>query len=460
MENYKMFESFPRMNFVRKDWGYEIWFFNTNELCFKLLVVYPGWTCSYHEHDKKYEIFYILDSDYTGRLFMTVDGKQKAMNPGEYVEVQRGVKHEFMVRGDNPGAFLEISTKHRDDDSFRHTVSRLINLGQEGYSFMGELQGFRDVKVLFAGDIMWDVYWSGPTKGLSPEAPVPNTYPENMWEDSRPGGLGNVICNALSLGAKAACVGFVGLDLFGEELMKSLNSSGCETKYIHRIEGRRTTTKIRVMDGPHHHCRVNFEREDDLGSDDARRMAELFYQAVDEWNPDIIYFADYDKGVLCPAFLSSALDTARDKGVPTIADPKLAHAWDFKGVSIYKPNINRLAATLDNKLDTESDIDWAAEHIFKYISPEHVLITRGAQGMSLYEGPTGMKYHIPGQTVRTFELSGAGDTVGAVISLAYGSGMNIKRACEIANVAGSLVVQKPGTATLTVSELMDGLKGE
>lgn len=456
MQNYKLFESFPRINLVRKEWGYEIWFFNTNELCMKLLVVYPGWTCSYHEHPRKYEIFYILDSDSTGRMILNIDGKEHSTNPGDYYVIERNTPHEFTVRGDKPGSMLEFSTQHRDDDSVRHTFSRLLSLGMKGHDFMGELSGFSDVKVLVAGDVMYDIYWTGKTEGLSPEAPVPNVYPDSMWDNTRPGGAGNVVSNILSLGGKVACVAYTGDDMFGNSLTAMMKSQGCNVDYMQQFDGRPTTTKIRIMDGPHHHCRVNFERRDDLTDSQADSMYLVYMQALADWKPDIIYFADYDKGLLCKRFLQQAIAMAIELDIPTIADPKLAHPWDFQGVTLYKPNVNRLATTLDRKLDTETAIQDAAKEILGRVGPEFILITRGAYGMSLFRGGM-LDKHIPGKTVNVWELSGAGDTVGAVLSLCMGSDIPVQRAAEIANVAGSLIVQKPGTSTLTQSELLEQL---
>jgi len=457
MELYRLFESFPRQRFVRKDWGYEIWFFNTEELCMKLLVIYPGYTCSYHEHPKKYEIFYILDSSDEGRVYLTVGDNEKSMRPGDYEVIERNTPHEFCVRGNQVGSLLEFSTKHRDDDSVRHTVSRLLSLGGKEHKFMGELSGFNSAKVLCVGDVMYDLYWSGQTKGLSPEAPVPNVYPDSMWDNARPGGLGNVISNVLSLGGQAACVAYTGSDLFGPPLVKMMESQGCNVDFMAEFTGRPTTTKIRIMDGPHHHCRVNFECEDDLDEWHTEQMARRFVQAVGAFEPDVIYFADYDKGVLCPAFLGEAIKLAKAKGIPTIVDPKLAHPWDFQGVTIYKPNVKRLATTLGRPLDTESDIEWAADQICDKIDPENILITRGSFGMSLFQAGNRNVHHIPGKTVKVWELSGAGDTVGAVLSLCIASGMELRRAAEIANTAGSLVVQKAGAATTTQAELLEVL---
>jgi len=457
MEIYRAFESFPRLQTVKKTWGYEIWFFNTDELCMKLLVIYPGWTCSYHEHPRKYEIFYVLDSDDQGRIHLTVDGEQKPMNPGDHAVIERNTPHEFTVLGDKPGALLEFSTEHRDDDSERHTISRLLSLGQKGHAFMGELKGFNDAKILLVGDLMWDIYWSGKTRGLSPEAPVPNIYPDSMWGNARPGGVGNVVSNVLSLGGQAVAVGCVGHDLFGTSLLKMMESQGCQMAFTIQSGKIPTTTKIRIMDGPHHHCRVNFENQEDYPGPLADRVLEHYKEAVEMEKPHIIYFGDYDKGLLCPRFLAAAIALANEKGIPTIVDPKLAHAWDYKGVSIYKPNINRLSTSLGKPLDVESDMDWAAKVINDRLHPEFILITRGAHGMSLYGESTGKK-HIPGKTVQVWELSGAGDTVGAVLALCLASDIAMERAAEIANIAGGLVVQKPGTATLTPSELAEAIE--
>lgn len=456
MRLFRIFEQFPRSLVHPKTWGYEVWFFNTTELCMKLLVIYPGYTCSDHLHVKKYEIFMALDSDEQGRLVMSLDGETSQLKQGDTVVVERHVAHSFQCYGDEPASLLEFSTNHREDDSYRYTASHLLNLGAKEMEQLGEVGRFKDVKVLCVGDLMWDVYWEGPAKGLSPEAAVPNVYPE---ESSRPGGLGNVASNILSLGGQVSLVAAVGEDHYGEDVREMLQAEGADTDFIVELSTIPTTRKVRVMTGSHHHVRANFENTTDIISTGQATLYDSFVAAIAKDRPDVIYYADYDKGVLSPMFIEMSMDYARQQGnIPTVIDPKLAHPWSYFKPNVYKPNVNRLAQTLDRtELYTESDIDWAAGEIYDKIEPLYTLITRGAHGMSLYAGRELIK-HFPGKTVETFELSGAGDTVGAVIALATGIEMEVKDAVSIANVAGSLVVQKAGTATLTPFELASALE--
>jgi D-beta-D-heptose 7-phosphate kinase/D-beta-D-heptose 1-phosphate adenosyltransferase len=320
---------------------------------------------------------------------------------------------------------------------------------------IGELGCFRGVKVLMVGDMMLDKYENGPAHRLSPEAPVPVVL--NPDESSQPGGLGNVACNTLSLGGSSVLVGVVGVDSDGEALVKMLSDAGACTDYIVPIVARRTTTKNRIMTGSHHHCRVDKEDSYDITGEDAERIIDAIRRAIADQKPDVLYFADYDKGVLEPDIVQAAITAAQQAEVFTIADPKLKHPWAFKTVDIYKPNMKRFGQILEEEILTESELQEAVNDFQPHMAVGHVLVTRGPHGMSLYK-ETELVKHIPARLVEVSELSGAGDTVGAVLSLGIGGGLSVQRSAEIANVAASLVVSKVGTATCTPFELAEALE--
>jgi rfaE bifunctional protein kinase chain/domain len=465
---YRTLEKFDRISVVGKEWGYEVWHFNTPVLCQKTLVVYPNFACSYHGHSIKYEVFTCLDSGPSNQLYITVGIEpERLMKPGNYVIIQPGVKHTFRCAGTEPAALLEFSTHHREDDSYRAWPSHQY-IGGNIMGSMSNVEAMKGMPVLIIGDVSLDRYHVGSAHRLSPEAPCPivnlNPYSPDMRE--APGCAGNVAMNVSALGGRAMIISCVGEDPDGEMIVDRLSEMSIDTGYIMTSEQRPTSSKTRIMSGHYHICRVDYEVTEDMPDDLQNIACVRIHNAIMDFNPLVIYLADYDKGFLTDRIIQHVITEGRKKGTPVVADPKHRNFFSYNGVDVLKPNEVRAAEVMALPYMTHTDIENLGAAIHEEMSAiDWVLLTRGEKGMYLASSGPGEKMdevvqtrqHIPARYVEVSELSGAGDTCGAALALAMAGGMCVPDAAHVANVAASIVVQKAGTALCTPSELSEAL---
>ena len=292
---------------------------------------------------------------------------------------------------------------------------------------------FSDIKVLLIGDFMVDHYIIGTSNRISPEAPIPVVIPEKDY--SIPGGAGNVAMNLSLLGANVMCVGCIGNDIWGEKLLSILKNEGIKTEGIELIDDHPTTLKQRIYS-------------------DGKQVARLDTEKIINWQPnselqqnyDIIILSDYNKGVLNNLWFDiSNLDNV-------IVDPKKDSFNHYRGANIITPNLNELkkASNIDIK-DDKSIID-ACNQLIKENNFKYIVAKKGDQGMTIV-GANSFVKHVEAHTIENPDVTGAGDTVIAALSLAYAQTKDIELATKIANAAAAIVVGKNGTATTSVEEI-------
>lgn len=445
---YKELEMAHRISVSPKEWGYEIWHVNTPGYCCKTLVLYPGYSCSRHYHRVKDETFIVID----GEIELYLDGHERVLKRGMAVRILPHQVHSFSCRG-RISAMLEVSTNHREDDSYRIDVSHRYDLGGKPLGeYLGLVAKFRDVKVIVLGDYMLDWYWEGIVTRVSPEAQC--VIVENPSERWACGGAGNAAANVTAPGGKVLAIGVIGKDERGQKLFELLETIAVNTRGMFVDDSRGTTTKLRVMSSAGHITRVDWETTQPVAENIENIILNKLQDNIADANALIL--SNYDKGVLTEGVITSAVKMAKEAGIPVIADPKHSHFWAFDGVTVLKPNIHRLEAELDRQIVTETQMLEAAQEVIAKLHPETLLLTRGKAGMSLYNAD-GLVEHIAAKVVPVSELSGAGDTVVAIMALCMGAGEDVLTAAHTANVAASLVVAKPGTATVTPTELADAL---
>lgn len=445
---------------VPKVWGYENWHHN-GEVCFKSLVVYPGFRCSAHYHRTKYEIFLCVE----GVLLVHIYGRTEKLLPGEFVVVRPFMVHSFESATEDKAVFVEMSTHHREDDSYRVTTSHRFDMGgTKMEEKLGVIGRFMEAKVAVLGDIMLDGYWDGSVERMSPEAPVPVVHnPDRSW---RLGGMANTAANIRALGAGCQVFAVVGPDPNAATIKALLRVSGIES-FLAADESRPTTTKIRIVSETHHITRIDDELIHHISDDIEYGLLERLDQALAPAEPQgeaaasrkvsAVAFSDYDKGTLTEDLIANVVARANERQIPIVADAKHRHFWHYKNVTLFKCNARRAGEELDTRLVTASDFAKAMGTIGGELDPEWIMITRGKDGMSLRcrDGRCG---HVAARYVEVSELSGAGDTVTAVMAICLGIGMEVMEAAQIANVAASIVVSKSGTATLTPLELSAALQ--
>lgn len=308
------------------------------------------------------------------------------------------------------------------------------------------LEAAHAVRVLVVGDIMLDVYLRGSASRISPEAPVPVVRVEEEWRAL--GGAANVAANVVALGAQCDLIGCIGPDRAGADLRTELSAGGIGTEGLVEL-GRPTTVKTRIMARHQQVARYDREQEADLDGlecdDVVARLKGLLAGA------DAVVLEDYNKGLLTRAVIRGVLTAAREAGCPVIVDPKSRHFFDYGGATVFKPNQPELSAALREPVDAD-DPKWLDE-VRRQIGCEHLLVTLGEDGMALLTAE-GEHVRIPTMARSVYDVSGAGDTVTAVLAVAIGAGATVTEAAVLANHAAGIEVAKAGVATVSADELL------
>jgi rfaE bifunctional protein kinase chain/domain len=309
-----------------------------------------------------------------------------------------------------------------------------------------------DVRVAVVGDLMLDIYLVGSVNRISPEAPVPVVRVAE--ESSALGGAANVAANVARIGAKCDLIGVVGHDGAGDRLVESIAALGEDSvrPRVVRTGDRPTTTKTRVMARHQQIVRYDRERDDDLPAPVAAEIRAQIEAAAAE--ADILVLEDYDKGVLTPEVIRSALDAAEAHGIPVVVDPKFRHALRYGGATVFKPNVLELSSALGTPARMHDD-GWLEEARARF-GCTHLLVTCGEDGMVLKsEGSPSIR--IPAVAREVYDVSGAGDTVTAFVAVALATGASMIEAATLANLAAAIEVGKPGVATVHPDEIRERL---
>jgi D-beta-D-heptose 7-phosphate kinase/D-beta-D-heptose 1-phosphate adenosyltransferase len=310
------------------------------------------------------------------------------------------------------------------------------------------LARFPERAVLVLGDLMVDEYIWGHVSRISPEAPVPVV--EVKAETVRLGGAANVAANLRALGGRVQIVGLVGNDAQAERLAHELEALGVKSDGVVVDRDRPTTIKTRVVAGSQHVVRFDRESDEPVGAEAAARIAEYVRRHLPA--VDAVCISDYAKGVVTEALLGEVLPAARAAGRIVAVDPKVAHFFHYRGVDVITPNHHEAAAAAGVALRREADLRREAERLRRAVAARALLVTRGEHGMSLFEGD-GQVTDIPTRAREVYDVTGAGDTVIAALSLALAAGATLREAAHIANYAAGVVVGKVGTATVSLTEL-------
>lgn len=314
----------------------------------------------------------------------------------------------------------------------------------------GIIRNFERARILVLGDLILDQYIWGKVNRISPEAPVPVV--EVTHDNFMLGGAANVANNIISLGGGVTVAGIAGNDRAGDVLRRLLEEKGAECA-IFEDHRRPTTIKTRVI--AHNQQVVRFDREDkEMVSGNALKELLIFLKrSVSEH--DAIIISDYEKGVVSRKLIEEILKI-KPKQKLLAVDPKVGHFHYYKGVSIITPNLMEASRGSGIDIGDEKSLIRAGKTLMRKLSCPAVLITRGEQGMSLFE--KGKITHIPTMARHVYDVTGAGDTVIAAFSLVYASGGSMGDAAVIANHAAGIVVGEVGTATATPEKLLESLK--
>lgn len=328
-----------------------------------------------------------------------------------------------------------------------------------------EPEDFRDLsrswsgkKVVVLGDMILDEYIYGRTGRVSREAPV--VIVEYDGTSYCPGGGANAAANISAMGGKGSAVGITGVDSAGKKLRTELEKRSVSVEGIISSENRDTVLKTRIMAGDFHAqrqqiVRIDRENKEYISGKDRERVLSAFSGEISDAGAVIL--SDYNQKILSGPVISSALEMIREKGIPVFADSRF-RLNEFSGVTGATPNEVELSRTAGIELSEEGVIDGAAMEVMEKLGLESLIVTRGSCGMSLYRpGKEVLSIPVVGSRAAT-DVTGAGDTVVAVVALAAAAGADMETAMMIANAAASIVVMKRGTGVATPDEIDELLR--
>lgn len=305
--------------------------------------------------------------------------------------------------------------------------------------------GARTVMVI--GDVMLDNYLWGNASRISPEAPVPVVKVKSS--SSNPGGAANVAYNLRSLGAEVVLCGVVGDDNDGARLRSILQEIGVDTGGLVVDPGRPTTVKTRIIAQGHHVVRTDWERIVPLDPTVETVLIETMKKRLDQCNAVIL--EDYDKGLLRSDLIETVIAVCKEESRPVYADPKFDNFFSYQGVLLVKPNLEEASRAVGASLPFDDNLEEAGSTLRKRLNCEILLVTRGEEGMSLFDQSG--HHHIPTRARKVHDVSGAGDTVISTFCLAHLSGASSEEAAAVANYAAGRVCEEVGVVPITKEKL-------
>jgi D-beta-D-heptose 7-phosphate kinase/D-beta-D-heptose 1-phosphate adenosyltransferase len=304
--------------------------------------------------------------------------------------------------------------------------------------------------VLCVGDLMLDEFVYGEVSRISPEAPAPVIAVQRT--ETSIGGAGNVARNIASLGARCIFVGLIGEDEAGAQLKARLAQEALIESVLVCDSSRPTTRKVRFVS---EHFSTHMLRADwELAQPAAAAIEQKLIDAILPLLPraDIVLLSDYAKGVLTARVIRNVIDAARKLGKAVIVDPKSANFAIYRGATLLTPNRKEFAEATRSRADSEHSIAEAAQDAMQLADCEAMLVTQSEHGMTLVPR-TGDVIHVPAHPVKVRDVSGAGDTVAAMLAVVLAAGAGWEAALRMATAAAAVAVSKKGTASVTAAEV-------
>ncbi len=343
----------------------------------------------------------------------------------------------------HPGPFDDLI---RANSARRHRVS---------YTIAGFLEKAASLQVLVVGDCMLDAYVIGAASRISPEAPVPVVSVGRRRYVA--GGAGNVAANIRAMGSSVFLAGVTGVDESAVRLRLELERHGIATDALIEDASRPTTTKTRITAAGQQIVRFD---DEDVSALSAVAFAQLRERCEALLNTvGVCVISDYAKGVVSDELCRWLIGEAARRGVPVVVDPKSRDLARYRGASVITPNLKEAAAAAGEPIESSADLARAAERLLVNIAPSALLVTRGEDGMSLFE--SGMpERHLPAVVNEVADVTGAGDTVAGALAIALGTGFDLPAAMAIANIAAGVAVSHSGTWAVTRAELLEASVAE
>ncbi|MBN1300885.1 MAG: D-glycero-beta-D-manno-heptose-7-phosphate kinase [Melioribacteraceae bacterium] len=322
-----------------------------------------------------------------------------------------------------------------------------------------EIKNIKDIfagkKIAIIGDMMLDGYYWGDVKKISPEAPVPVVEIED--EFFRFGGAANVALNINALGGIPYPIGVIGDDQEGKIFTGLINNNNIIDDGIVITDKRPTTVKIRVIANSQHLVRIDKELKDYLNPEIESLILNRFNEIIDE--TDAVILQDYNKGVLSRKVIESIIGTAKNKNKIVNVDPKFLNFFAYNNVDVFKPNKKETEDALNIRIVDDTDIEKAGELIIQKLGAQNILLTLGSKGTALFDRNGGI-LRIPTRARKVADVSGAGDTVIATLTMAMSAGFSVEKSAYLANFAGGLVCEEMGIVPIELDHFINELTEE
>ncbi|HEX9615073.1 MAG TPA: D-glycero-beta-D-manno-heptose-7-phosphate kinase [Bacteroidota bacterium] len=313
-------------------------------------------------------------------------------------------------------------------------------------------EAFRDKRIAVVGDLMVDRYYWGTVNRMSPEAPVPVVEVES--ESTRLGGAANVANNIASLGGIPLMIGVAGPDEGGSVLQRLIEDSGFSAAGVVIEESRPTTIKTRVIAHHQHVVRIDQEVKQDISADSREKILAVLKRELPRL--DAVILEDYNKGVIVKDLIGEIIQCARSAGKIITVDPKFNNFFEYKNVTVFKPNRKEAEEALGRRLLDVKAVEQAGKDMMKKLEAENLLLTLGEHGMSLFER-SGPVTHVSTRAKKVADVSGAGDTVISTLTMGLVAGADIKEASALANYAGGVVCAEVGIIPIEKQALLEAV---
>ncbi|HPF78066.1 MAG TPA: D-glycero-beta-D-manno-heptose-7-phosphate kinase [Alphaproteobacteria bacterium] len=315
---------------------------------------------------------------------------------------------------------------------------------------------FKNSPVLLIGDIMLDNFVYGSVSRISPEGPIPVL--SVLREDTMLGGAGNVFANLNALGCPVQLVAVIGQDAAGRNIIDRIEDMGASGEGLIIDETRPTILKTRYLGQNQQLLRVDREQTSVIAKNIQDKILEHAEKIIGKTK--LMILSDYGKGVLSPDLIKKLIHLAKKKKIPVIVDPKGTDFSIYKGASVITPNKKELSAATNNMpVDSDDNIELAAQVLMKQSGVENVVATRSEDGMSVVPKKGTVK-HLKTKVQEVYDVSGAGDTVVAVLAACLAAGASLVDAAQFANIAGGLAVAKVGTAIIRHDEILSAIEND
>jgi rfaE bifunctional protein kinase chain/domain len=308
------------------------------------------------------------------------------------------------------------------------------------------LSRLNPAKILVVGDMLLDSYTMGKARRISPEAPVAIVNVQR--EEHRPGGAGNVILNLLSLGAEVVAIGRVGRDWAGQTLVDALKEEKVDTRLIVTQEGYFTPVKNRIIADNQQIVRIDHEQIVPLHESLEQYIIDHLPQLLE--GVKVVPISDYGKGLLTSTLLAAIIQEANRLSIPIITDPKGHDFKKYKGTTIIKPNLSEAFAAA--KLPPTAPLENAAAIVLEQCQAQMLMVTRSEAGISLFND-LGNRFDFPVHAKEVKDVTGAGDTVLAMLAHALANQLSYEEAAHLCNVAAGIAIEHVGCARVSLSDL-------